>query len=442
MASKQEGRLLTSRYRTHETSEVQSTRLLLQVSSPCRASSRIHKEDSKEQNRSVQEQLMERDQFITRLRDALQGEREKTSKLQSRCNQQALELKRREQLVNRMKEKLSQFTDRHRDRGLSIETINALPKLLGQREPVSRRAQSDGRKEEALRLMLERREAELREAMKLRHCLTTLLHALRTDMQQTLEEIVNTEEEEEEKKKTATSRLVQSEQSLGDHVTGGVFLEWTHVQKRMRELQSQSPVAVRTDQEKLLAQLEEELEQSRELVRVQQQLLQESVAVPLPDPLVDSYYLEEWERLQDKWVEFDRQRRSFQQERQAFTDAAIRLGRERCEFEQQKASLLKQQFLSTSPVMKTSHSNRRESTALSELRRLSLSPCVTPTSEGSEVMPWSGQNTGMTPNTPELYCMLQLPFYCREFDSHLSETWVKETQRGDFSLDKQNMDNF
>lgn len=41
---------------------------------------------------------------------------------------------------------------------------------------------------------------------------------------------------------------------------------------------------------------------------------------------------------------------------------------QRCEFEQQKASLLKQQFLSTSPVMKTSRSNRRESTALSDLR--------------------------------------------------------------------------
>lgn len=35
--------------------------------------------------------------------------------------------------------------------------------------------------------MLERREAELREAMKLRHSLTTLLHALRTDMQQVME---------------------------------------------------------------------------------------------------------------------------------------------------------------------------------------------------------------------------------------------------------------
>lgn len=31
---------------------------------------------------------------------------------------------------------------------------------------------------------MERREAELREAMKLRHSLTTLLHALRVDMEQ------------------------------------------------------------------------------------------------------------------------------------------------------------------------------------------------------------------------------------------------------------------
>lgn len=39
------------------------------------------------------------------------------------------------------------------------------------------------REEATLRLMLERREAELREAMKLRHSLTTVLHALRVDME-------------------------------------------------------------------------------------------------------------------------------------------------------------------------------------------------------------------------------------------------------------------
>lgn len=43
------------------------------------------------------------------------------------------------------------------------------------------------RTEEALRLLLDRREAELREAMKLRHALTTLLHMLRNNMAQVRE---------------------------------------------------------------------------------------------------------------------------------------------------------------------------------------------------------------------------------------------------------------
>lgn len=42
------------------------------------------------------------------------------------------------------------------------------------------------RTEEALRLLLDRREAELREAMKLRHGLTTLLHMLRNNMEQVI----------------------------------------------------------------------------------------------------------------------------------------------------------------------------------------------------------------------------------------------------------------
>ncbi|XP_036416150.1 afadin- and alpha-actinin-binding protein [Colossoma macropomum] len=446
MAYKHGGRPLVSFGRVQEFSEIQTTHASLKASPPHSTSYRILQEEEKVKNSSLQEQLIERDQYIARLQDALRLERERNVKLQSRFNQQGLELRRREQHANRMREKLSQVTDRHRDRGASIEIMNALPKPSGRREPVSRAARADWRKDQALQLMLERREAELREAMKLRHSLTTLLHALRTDMQQTLQDSVDAEEEEEEEEdeqqEVDTSWLVQSEQSLGDHVTGGVVLEWTQVKKRLRELQSESPVAVRTDQEKLLAQLEEELEQSRELVQVQQQLLQDNVDSPLPDALIDSYYLEEWERLQDRWVELKHQRRSFQQERQAFTDAAIRLG---CVFEQQKAALMKQQFLTTSPITKTSHSNRRESTALGELRMaapdsLALSPCapITPSSEGSEG-PGSAQNI-MTPSTPELYSVLQLNYYCRSVES--PPPFQKEPQGGVFSPDHQNMDDW
>ncbi|XP_056316603.1 afadin- and alpha-actinin-binding protein [Danio aesculapii] len=374
-------------------------------------SRRLFREDLTDLTKSLQEQLVEKDLHIARLQDALTSEREKCARLQSRCNQQGAELKRKEQQTNRMKEKLPQLTDRQKHRGVSIEILNVLPKWTGRREAGYKTAKADGRIEEALRLLLDRREAELREAMKLRHGLTTLLHMLRNNMAQAIQDSNNTGLEE-----TEDDMLVQSEQSLGDHVTGGVVQEWMQVQKTLRELMAQSPFAPETDQEKLLVHLEEELEQSRQLILAQQQLLQESVNPPLPAVLMDCYYLEEWERLQDHWEELKRQRRSFQRERQAFTEAAIRLGHEKNEFEQQKASRLKYDFLNFSPVKKNTPWNRRESTALSDLRaaapdQLSMSPCVTPSSEGSEVMPGSCQNLVMTPNTPELYSVLKLPYY-------------------------------
>lgn len=83
-----------------------------------------------------------------------------------------------------------------------------------------------------------------------------------------------------------------------------------------------------TDQEKLLTSLVTELQESQRLVRFQQRLLQDGLISPPPSELGDCYFLEEWERLQMRRSEFDRQRRTFESERQSFTDAAVRLGRE------------------------------------------------------------------------------------------------------------------
>ncbi|KAF0037719.1 hypothetical protein F2P81_010593 [Scophthalmus maximus] len=125
---------------------------------------------------------------------------------------------------------------------------------------------------------------------------------------------------------------------------------------------------VGTDHDKLLAQLETELRESQQLVMLQQQLLQGSLASPVPSELADSYFLEEWERLRVRWAELDHQRRTFERERQSFTDAAIRLSHERRDFEQQRASLIKQQYLCDSPLFGKGapRGRRRDSTALSE----------------------------------------------------------------------------
>ncbi|TDH15849.1 hypothetical protein EPR50_G00013940 [Perca flavescens] len=388
------------------------------------------REEHREQGDSLREQLKEMGEHVARLQDMLRCERAKCTRLQLRCNQQEVEVRRREQHTNRLKERVSQLTDRHNIKGPSIEALNLAPGGRGKREqPIKSFRSTAKREEETLRLMLERREAELREAMKLRHSIATLFHALRVDMEHTLSDGVDVQNEAQ----AEDSRLDQAEVALGDHVTGGVVQCWRQVQRRLGGGgPSEGHAGVDTDHDKLLAQLETELKESQQLVRLQQQLLQDSFASPVPCELADSYFLEEWERLQMRWAELDHQRRTFKKERQSFTDAAIRLSHERRDFEQQKASVLKQQYLLESPLSgkgAPSH-NRRESTGLdfSSLGPTGISCClpITPSSTKSGTAAVSGSHQRrvrvQTPSTPELYSALNLSYNCREFDDQ-SETW-------------------
>ncbi|XP_075895158.1 afadin- and alpha-actinin-binding protein A isoform X2 [Nelusetta ayraudi] len=382
----------------------------------------------------------------------LRCEQTKVTCLQLRCSQQEAELRRREQHINRLKERLA---DRFKERGSSIDVLNFPPGSRGKRElPVKtfcpsskyvaclrpqlhpstfqvsshhrlrllpacsrcrRGGTGGGGDETALRLMLERREAELREAMKLRHSLTTLLHALRVDMEQALLDVAGAQEE----MVGAEKRLDQAEEVLGDHLTGGVVQGWRQVQKRLGVLSQ----GAGTDHDKLLARLEAELQESQQLVRLQQQLLQHGLASPAVPELADSYYLEEWDRLQERWAELNRQRRTFERERQSFTDAAIRLSHERHDFEQQKASLLKQQYLCNSPLfgMEESILKRGDGTALG-LGHTSVSGClpITPSPTRSGLQ----QGSVQTPSTPELYSILNLSYQSRSSRmDHQSEMW-------------------
>ncbi|KAM7009195.1 afadin- and alpha-actinin-binding protein isoform 4-T4 [Tautogolabrus adspersus] len=393
------------------------------------------KEEYREQDHSDKEQLKEMDEHVARLQDMLKYERAKCSRLQLRCNQQEADLRRREQHSNRLKERLSQLPDRHK--GPSLEVLNYLPGRRGKREDPIKAFRSTAKQEEStLRLMLERREAELREAMKLRHSLTTLLHALRINMEHTLSDVVNFQDKDQ----TEDMMLNQAEVALGDHVTGGVVQSWRQVQRRLCDIVPEGHSGVGTDHDKLLAQLETELKESQQLVRLQQQLLQDSLASPVPSELADSYYLEEWERLQMHWAELKHQRKTFERERQSFTDAAIRLSHERRDFEHHKASLLKQQYLCDSPVLnKGAHDNhRRDCSSLdfSGLGPNSVSGClpITPSSSQSGAAAFSGLNQGavrvQTPSTPELYSALNLSYSCRstEIDQQ-SNIWDSRADR-------------
>ncbi|XP_043970287.1 afadin- and alpha-actinin-binding protein isoform X2 [Gambusia affinis] len=387
-------------------------------------------QDCNEQGDSLRDQLRVTDEHVARLQGDLRSERLKSSRLQLQCSQQEAELKRREMLCSRLKERLSQLTDRHK--GPSIEVINFPPGSRGKREQLGKSVRfTAGREEAALRLMLERREAELREAMKLRHSLTTLLHALRVDMEQWLPEFLDVTRDGEKK-------LDETEAALGEHLTGGVVQSWRLVQKKLQSVLSEGQTAAGTDHDKLMAQLEIELRESQEVVRLQQQLLQDSLVSTVPSELSDSYFLEEWERLQMSWAELTHQRRTFERERQAFTDAAIRLSHERRDFEQQRGLFLKQQYLCDSPLFQKEATNRRDSSAFNfaGVGGANLSGClpISPSPSDSGNVAAHGLHEGrvrvQTPSTPQLYSALNLTYnnQSREAD-HRLETWEGSADR-------------
>ncbi|KAL2086154.1 hypothetical protein ACEWY4_017213 [Coilia grayii] len=420
---------------------------------------------------TLREQLVEREQHVARLQEALKREREKCGRLQSRCNQQVAELRRRELQNNRLKERL--LSDRQKDKGPVMEMLNVLPKPLAKKgDHAPRGPRSDMRKEEeALRVILERREAELREAMKLRHAITTLLHTLRTDMEQvaittllhtlrthmeqlaittllhklrthmeqTLQVILNDQQEEEE---PDSQRLIQSEVVLGDHVTGGVVKEWIRGQHRG------------DGSGEVIMQLEKELEESRQLVKAQQQLLQrdcgsqllllllcalnsspssssssalqdsvtaalnsssalqdsDSVTAALPAPLLD------WLLPGGVGAATGAEGGAGQAEAEFREGEAGVHGRRhpiRSRVEQQKACLVRQQYLFNSPPIKLSRFNRRGSPAISDpgLNSPDSLGLATPSSTGSDQSPGSpGHGEVTTPSTPELYAALKLPY--------------------------------
>nr|XP_057938339.1 afadin- and alpha-actinin-binding protein isoform X2 [Doryrhamphus excisus] len=357
--------------------------------------------------------LKEMDEHVVRLQDMLKCERNKTAHLQLRWNQQEAELKRREQQSHRMKERL---TDRHKERGHSIEVLNFPLGGGGKRAKPVKSSWSTAKQEEAaLRLMLDRREAELREAMKLRHSITTLLHALRVDMEQTLSNFQDAEGEFPNDDKS----LTQAEAALGDHVTGGVVERWKRVQRKLADLRSEGHTDVGTDHDKLLSQLHAELKESQDLVRLQQQMLQDNLMSHLPSELADSYYVEEWERLKVRRAELEHQKRTFERERQSFTDAAIRLSRERLDFEQQKGSFLKQLYLCGTWEV---HGNKHDGT-LHSLGSPGLSGCVpiSPSStksspEGCHLVSGLHRRRLATASTPQLYAALGLSRPCSAQD--------------------------
>ncbi|XP_054859655.1 afadin- and alpha-actinin-binding protein-like [Eublepharis macularius] len=299
------------------------------------------------------------------LNSLLKGEKDEITKLlnalSSRAAQHLHEMKRKEQEVNRLKEKMSQLVTEKKDKRGTIEILNALPRPDGKRS-TWKTGKSLGKKEEELyRIQLARQEQREQGLAEENAKLKQLLLQVGQDMQHL----------------TGTDGDII--QGTEQHFPCEIFQEqWsrfrhrmeTHSRQAMRASSShtsegdeQDPVISVTDHDKEIMKLKEEIEHSKALIALQQRCFQEQLAASinteLPAHLKGSYFLEEQQQLQEAREAFEEQRLAFEEERKNFTEAAIRLGWEKKQFEEEKAVLLKQEFLCSLPRLEVQDPKRR-----------------------------------------------------------------------------------
>ncbi|XP_032064840.1 afadin- and alpha-actinin-binding protein A-like [Thamnophis elegans] len=288
------------------------------------------------------------------LNNMLKEEKEEITKLLSSLanqkNQHGHEMKRKEQELLRLRDKMSQILANKTDKRGTIEILNALPRMDGKRA-TWKTGRSLGRKEEELyRIQLAKQEKR-EEGLALENA---KLKQLLNEVTQDLEEMLATD--------GGSARGPEQRCPYKSFQE-----EWGRVRNTIKAFHNQAlgcqmsegdgpnPVVIVTDHDKEIMKLKKEIEECRGLIALQQQCFQEQLMSAanseMPAHLKGSYFLEEQQRLQEERDLFEEQKQTFEVERKNFTEAAIRLGWERKEFKEREAQFLKQEFLKTFPKL-------------------------------------------------------------------------------------------
>ncbi|KAM9789162.1 synovial sarcoma, X breakpoint 2 interacting protein a [Neosynchiropus ocellatus] len=321
---------------------------------------------------------------IKTLQSCLKTEKDEVQKLQniiaSRATQYSHDAKRREREAAKLKERLSQLLIDRKDKRLAIDVLNCLGRADGKRSQwkTTKAAVSHeghmyksmlGDYEERQRsLMLEN--VELKKVLQLmkremNHILSPALSANKAASAESNQEQAESDGEE---KLGDSSRdvLDRSCEQAREQLTNSIRQQWRKLRNHVEKLDSQAcqvqnqlegdgDVIPREAHEDEMERMRREVQQCKEFIHTQQQLLQQQLNASFDDDtaslLNGCYTLEEKERLNEEWRLFEEQKRNFERERRNFTEAAIRLGREKKAFEEDRASWLKNQFLNMTPFL-------------------------------------------------------------------------------------------
>ncbi|XP_016368362.1 afadin- and alpha-actinin-binding protein-like isoform X2 [Sinocyclocheilus rhinocerous] len=349
--------------------------------SNCRLKDQL--EHTRRENSGLHEGERQLQLKIKTLHNCLKSEKEEVQKLQSiissRASQYNHDTKRKERECTKLKERLNQLLMDKRDKKLSIEISNYVGRSDGKRG-LWKTSKMEARHEgEMYRALLSDYETRQRSLMMENSELKKVLQHMKKDMiailspkkpcvqpepaDDSLEQAVS--EGEEETGDCCRESLEQSCEQAREQLTNSIRLQWRKLKSHMERLDSQASLVAcqeregdemmsRKEQEDEMQRMRLELQQCKEFIHMQQQLLQQ-LSSPCDEEtaalLNDCYTLEEKERLKEEWRLFSEQKRNFERERKNFTEAAIRLGHERKAFEEDRAAWLKTQFLHMTPFV-------------------------------------------------------------------------------------------
>ncbi|OCT82514.1 hypothetical protein XELAEV_18025046mg [Xenopus laevis] len=333
-------------------------------------------EAAKRENCALQERDRQMQCKNRNLLQLLKNEKEEVQKLQniiaSRSTQYNHSVKRKEREYNKLKERLYQLVMDKRDKKISIDVLNYVGRADGKRSSW-RTGKTDAKNEEEMyKVLLNDYEQRQKQLMVENVELKKVLQQMKKEMisivsqrktKEKLEDSTGTvtsdiEEEIADSSKENLSEL--SCEAVREQLISSIRQQWRILKSHMEKLDNQACLVnvptpdengliARAEHEQELDKLISEIQQCKETIRSQQQLLKQQLSVPRDDDtsklLQDCYLLEDKERLQEEWKLFNAQKKNFEKERRNFTEAAIRLGHEKKVFEEDRAAWLKHQFL-------------------------------------------------------------------------------------------------
>ncbi|XP_010885057.2 synovial sarcoma, X breakpoint 2 interacting protein a isoform X2 [Esox lucius] len=396
---------------------------------------------------------------IKTLQNCLKTEKDEVQKLQSiiasRASQYTHDAKRKERESTKLKERLNQLLVDKRDKklGIAIDVLNYLGRADGKRSQWKTGKVEARHEEEMYKSLLSDYETRQRALMLENAELKKVLQQMKRDMvsilsprkpclssrdriEDRLEQAAS--DREEEVGDVSRDTLDQSCDHARDHscehareqLTNSIRQQWRRLKSHMERLDSQASLMKQSEQcagkelvprqihEEEMERMRLEVQQCKDFIQTQQQLLQQINSPCYDDEtaalLNDCYTLEEKERLKEEWRLFDEQKKNFDRERKNFTDAAIRLGHEKKAFEEERASWLKNQFLNMTPfVDRKRHSTSEAPRALSissepEMRIPSTPVSLTKSRTHAAFSTPKATPVAGIPSTADLYRTLRL----------------------------------